>query len=51
MDTPIRLSTDNIFGAVPNWPYAPNPPPINEFFKLLDGTNFLLLDTTDFMLL
>jgi len=51
LDKPIRMATDNIFGARPNGNYSPNPPPIADFFLLLDGTNFLLLDGTDFLLL
>ena len=48
MDRPIRLATDNVVGAIPQAEYSPNPPPIADFFLLLDGTNFLLLDGTDF---
>jgi hypothetical protein len=51
LDKQIRFARDNIFGHIPSGEYNPVPPPIADFFLLLDGTNFLLLDGTDFLLL
>lgn len=51
MDRIIRMATDNVVGHIPQAEYSPVPPPIADFFLLLDGTNFLLLDNTDFLLL
>ena len=50
-DRPMRIATDNVTGYIPPAEWSPIAPPINAFFKLLDTTNFLLLDGTDFMLL
>lgn len=51
MDRPIRIATDNVSGFIPIAEYSPVAPPIADFFLLLDGTNFNLLDTSDFLLL
>lgn len=51
LDKPIRMATDNVTSYIPEAEYSPVPPPIADFFLLLDGTNFLLLDGTDFLLL
>ena len=51
LDKPIRIANDNVVGHIPQAEYNPVPPPIADFFLLLDGTNFLLLDGTDFLLL
>jgi len=51
MDRLIKISTDNIMSHIPTGEYSPVPPPIADFFLLLDGTNFLLLDNTPFLLL
>jgi len=50
-DRPMRMATDNVAGHIPSGEYNPVPPPIADFFLLLDGTNFLLLDGSDFLLL
>jgi hypothetical protein len=50
-DKPYRLANDSIFTHIPTGEYNPVPPPIADFFLLLDGTNFLLLDGSDFLLL
>lgn len=51
LDKLIRMATDNVVGKVQQAEYNPVPPPVADFFLLLDGTNFLLLDGTDFLLL
>lgn len=51
LDKPIRFATDNIAGFIPDSIFNPVPPPIADFFLLLDGSNFLLLDGSDFLLL
>lgn len=51
LDQPIKMATDNIFSHIPSSEYNPVPPPIADFFLLLDGTHFLLLDNTNFLLL
>lgn len=51
MDKPIRMATDNVVGYIPPAEYSPIAPPIADFFLLLDGTYFNLLDSTDFLLL
>lgn len=50
LDKQIRFSHDNIFGHIPSGEYNPVPPPIADFFLLLDGTYFLLLDGTNLLL-
>lgn len=50
-DKLIRIASDNIVSHIPTGEYNPVPPPVADFFLLLDGTNFLLLDNTDFLLL
>ena len=50
-DKLIKMATDNIFSHIPTSEYNPVPPPIANFFLLLDGTNFMLLDGTPFLLL
>jgi hypothetical protein len=51
LDRTIRITTDNVVGHISQAEYNPVPPPIADFFLLLDGTNFKLLDGTNFLLL
>lgn len=49
-DKTIRIATDNISGTITNPEYQPNPPPVEGYFLLSDGSNFLLSDGTNLVL-
>jgi hypothetical protein len=51
MDKWVRIATDCVTGQVKNPQYNPVPPPVEGYFLLLDGSNFLLLNGQDLTLL
>ena len=46
----FNFATDSVFVNKSN-EYSPTPPPVTGNFELLDGSDFLLLDGTNLLLL